>query len=338
MGSRSRTTRSGSSWLTTADAGICGSISRAARFPEGDGAHAEASRHLPKRFVFWAVDTVRAVPWIGPAPIAWLEDRTFALRDEARQLAFKLHGGDDADTGARRRVGGEGADRGRAGRIAVAWPRGWPPAKVDEHLEESASRGRGEWALPKLPWTKKLATADAATPPRASCERSCAPILTGPTATVLLVAMDTRQLDLDMEAGVEDPKPLTGPHGPGRLPRDPRIYQRVVAAFNGAFKTEHGNYGMMVHKRVLLPPQPSAASVVVLDDGRAGLGTWPREHEHRRPAGVPDEADRLLSPESRRSRRRRRGEPDEARMWGFTLPGKGAQTERTGSASRRRAT
>src|SRR5437899_698231 len=33
------------------------------------GLHAEASRHLPKRLVFWAVDTVRAVPWIGPAPI-----------------------------------------------------------------------------------------------------------------------------------------------------------------------------------------------------------------------------------------------------------------------------
>src|SRR5208282_105481 len=50
------------------------------------GMHVEPARHLPKRFVFWAVDTLRAVPWIGPAPIAWLEDRVFGLRDDVRQL------------------------------------------------------------------------------------------------------------------------------------------------------------------------------------------------------------------------------------------------------------
>ena len=71
---------------------------------------------------------------------------------------------------------------------------------------------------------------------------------------------DMLELDLDMEAGVEDPEPLTGPHGSGRIPRDPAVYRRVAAAFNGAFKTEHGHYGMMVHKRVLLPPVPGAAT------------------------------------------------------------------------------
>src|SRR5258708_37997993 len=85
--------------------------------------------------------------------------------------------------------------------------------------------------------------------------------------------MGLRQLDLDMEAGVEDPEPLTGPPGAGRIPRDPAVYRRVVAAFNGAFKTDHGHYGMMVHKRVLLPPVPGSATVVVLDDGRVGFGT-----------------------------------------------------------------
>jgi len=296
---------------------------------EGDGAHAEASRHLPKRFVFWAVDTVRAVPWIGPAPIAWLEDKTFALRDEARQLAFKLHGGDDADTLAH--VVESAAKTPTAAVLdasSVASAGGWPPAKVDS-IWKSPQPGEGEWNAPKLPWMKKLATADATTPP-AFLRTFVRPDPDRPYATVLLVAMDSRQLDLDMEAGVEDPKPLTGSHGPGRLPRDPRTYQRVVAAFNGAFKTEHGNYGMMVHKRVLLPPQPSAASVVVLDDGRAGLGTWPANTNIGGLRGVPDGSivsfrqnlDALVDGDE--------VNPTKRAMWGFTLPGNGAQTERTG--------
>jgi hypothetical protein len=296
---------------------------------EGEGAHAEASRHLPKRFVFWAVDTARAISWIGPAPIAWLEDKVFALRDHARQLAFKLHGGDDADTLARP---AESVAKGPVAAVldasSVASSGGWPPAKIDS-IWKSPEAGEGEWTAPKLAWLKKLPTADATTPP-AFLRTFVRPDPDRPYATVLLVAMDSRQLDLDMEAGVEDPKPLTGSHGPGHLPRDPRTYQRVVAAFNGAFKTEHGNYGMMVHKRVLLPPQPSAASVVVLDDGRVGLGTWPATTNIGGLRGVPDSSivsfrqnlDALVDGDE--------VNPTKRALWGFTLPGSGAQTERTG--------
>jgi hypothetical protein len=151
-----------------------------------------------------------------------------------------------------------------------------------------------------------------------------------PYAKVVLVAMDTRQLDVDMEAGLEDPKPLVGTHGPGRIPRDPKITSRVVAAFNGAFKTEHGNYGMMVKKRVLLPPQPSAASAVVLKDGRFGLGTWPATTNIGGLRNIADDdivsfrqnLDPLVDGDE--------VNPTKRAMWGFTLPGTGAQTERTG--------
>ena len=176
---------------------------------------------------------------------------------------------------------------------------------------------------------KKLPSGDGTTPP-AFLRTFVRPDPDRPYSHVLLVAMDTRQLDLDMEAGVEDPKPLTGPHGAGRLPRDPHVYQRVAAAFNGAFKTEHGNYGMMVHKRVLLPPQPGAASVVVLDDGRVGLGTWPATTNVGGLLGIPDDAivsfrqnlDALVDHDE--------VNPTKRSLWGFTLPGSGAQTERSG--------
>jgi len=151
-----------------------------------------------------------------------------------------------------------------------------------------------------------------------------------PYSKVLLVAMDMRQLDVAMEAGVEDPEPLTGPPGAGRIPREPAVFRRVAAAFNGAFKTDHGHYGMMVHKRVLLPPVPNSATVVVLDDGRVGFGTWGADKRVGGLVGIPDDTidsfrqnlDPLID--------QGRINPAGRNLWGFTLPGKGAQTERTG--------
>ena len=293
------------------------------------GMHVEPGRHLPKRFVFWAVDTVRAVPWIGPAPIAWLEDKVFAARDEVRQLVFKLRGADDADTLARTDDLPKPPAASLLDASQAAVDAGhWPPAAIAS-MWKSAEAGEGEWTVPKLPWMKKLPGADPTTPP-AFLRTFVRPDPERPYSRVLLVAMDMRQLDLDMEAGVEDPKPLTGSHGAGRLPRDPKISQRVVAAFNGAFKTEHGNYGMMVKKRVLLPPQPSAASVVVLDDGRTGLGTWPASTNVGGLLGISDDAivsfrqnlDPLVDHDE--------VNPTKRSLWGFTLPGSGAQTERSG--------
>ena len=110
-----------------------------------------------------------------------------------------------------------------------------------------------------------------------------------------------------------------------------RPYRRVVAAFNGAFKTEHGHYGMMVHKRVLLPPVPGAATVTVLDDGSAvGFGSWGADRKVGGIVGVSDGA--IVSFRQNLDALLDRGQvnPTGRNMWGFTLPGKGVQTERTG--------
>ncbi|MEN9577559.1 MAG: hypothetical protein RJA70_568 [Pseudomonadota bacterium] len=96
-----------------------------------------------------------------------------------------------------------------------------------------------------------------------------------PAARLWLIAMDMRRLELRMEAGYEEPRPETGPPGRGSLPVEPALLRRVVATFNGGFKSVHGDYGMMVDGRVLVPPTPGAATVVVTQDGRAGLGNWP---------------------------------------------------------------
>ena len=295
------------------------------------GLHAEAARHLPKRFVFWAVDTARAVPWVGPAPIAWLEEKSFWVRDQAKQLAFRFHGdaaGNDrlaegTDPGAAT-PGGESPaarlDAAHAGDGDTVWP---PPPVAS--MWKTPEAGEGVWAPPQLSWMRPVIPGA----PPAFFRTFVRPDPDRPYTRVLLVAMDMRQLDLDMEAGVEDPKPLTGPHGSGRLPRDPAVYTRVVAAFNGAFKTEHGNYGMMVHKRVLLPPQPGAASIVTLGDGRVGLGTW---GDTKDVGGLVDIADDdIQSFRQNMDALVDHGvvNPTGRALWGYTLPGNGMQTERS---------
>ncbi len=285
--------------------------------------HADASMHLPKRFSHWVVDTLRAVSWIGPAPIAWAEDEALALRDTYRRMTFQ-RGNDATDVVATADPPPPPLDTSQAS-VEEAH---WPPPRIAT-MWKSPEPAEGEWKVPDVPWLRKVpgVTADA---PSSFYETFVRPDEDRPYARVLLVAMDLRQLDLQMEAGVEDPEPLTGPHGNGRIPHDPAILRRVAAAFNGAFKTEHGHYGMMVRKRVLLPPVPGAATVVVLDDGRVGFGTWGTGKDVGGIVGIAD--DEIDSFRQNLDPLIDHGQtnPTGRNLWGFTLPGKGAQTERTG--------
>jgi hypothetical protein len=285
--------------------------------------HADASMHLPKRFSHWIVDTLRAVPWIGAAPVAWVEDEALALRDVYRRVTFQ-RGSDATDVVATADPPPPPLDTSQAS-VEEAH---WPPPRIAT-IWKSPERAEGEWVVPDVSWLRRVpgVAADAPSPFYQTFVR---PDEDRPYARVLLVAMDLRQLDLQMEAGVEDPEPLTGPHGTGRIPREPEVYRRVAAAFNGAFKTEHGHYGMMVKKRVLLPPIPGAATVMVLDDGRVGFGTWGTDKNVGGVVGVAD--DEIDSFRQNLDPLIDHGQlnPTGRNLWGFTLPGKGAQTERTG--------
>jgi hypothetical protein len=292
------------------------------------GLSAQPGTHLPKKLAHWGVDTVRAVPWIGPAPIAWLEEKAFAARDAVKQLTFKLAGGGealarepekDAPPPSVLDASQAGADLGH-----------WPPPPV-RSIWKTPEPGEGEWVTPKQPWIKKLpATKDGEAPPSAFYQTFVRPDEERPYSKVLLVAMDMRQLDLDMEAGSEDPKPLTGPPGTGRIPRDPAVYTKIAAAWNGGFKTEHGAYGMMLKKRVLLPPMPGIATVVMTKDNRVGMGTW---GQNKDVGGIVDvEASDIVSFRQNLDPLvdNDKVNPLGRTQWGFTLPGTGMQTERSG--------
>jgi hypothetical protein len=210
---------------------------------------------------------------VGPGPIAWLEDQVFGARDVVKRAAYALLSSQDATLGDNLDVvaavpaldcaaQGDGSDH-------------WPPSRIPS-LWQNPEPGEGDWRPVRDAFLRTIAPNTSREIPAYFYETYIRPDPKRPYSKLLFIAMDTRQLELGMEAGYEDPKPLTGPPGAGHLPRDQSTLDRVVATFNGAFKTEHGVYGMMVNGRVLVPPVPGAATVVVDREQRIGMGNWPQ--------------------------------------------------------------
>ncbi len=234
---------------------------------------------LPKRPILWLVDTIRAVSWIGPGPIEWAEGRFFALRDRMRRFAYEFKGeeefeedGEEPQFEALYSEQIQLAPGLQIGQEPKLVP--WPPDPIEPPVFKKLRKGEGTW----LPGAPEFVRTLPGAPPvvyrtfvRSDIRR--------PYVRVKLLAMDMRQLDLHMVAGHEDPRSTTGSTGTGRIPRDPRILHRIIAAFNGAFKTEHGAYGMMVERNVLLPPKDDAASIATYDDGSVSMGSWPKNME-----------------------------------------------------------
>ncbi len=100
---------------------------------------------------------------------------------------------------------------------------------------------------------------------------------------VYVTLWDPRQIALHMEAGTVEPISATGEHGSGMVPRVPEVMDHVVAAFNGGFQAQHGEYGMQANGIEYLPPKPYAATVVEFRNGANGFGAWPAS------ATVPDD-------------------------------------------------
>ena len=279
--------------------------------------------HHPKPMILWAVDTVRAE--VGPEPIAWLEQKVFGLRDLLRRAHYLLGGEEDelAVATSVEQVVQNGEPEPTDDADEAAWP---PPALATPWARPRP--GEGAWKPVTHPWLAPLPGSDGKAPPY-FYQTFLRPEPDRPYAELHVIAMDMRQLELRMEAGYEDPRPLTGPAGSGHIPKDPKLVRRVVATFNGAFKTTHGEYGMMVDRRVLLPPVAGGATIVTTQDGEVGFGSWPVD------TSIPSDlrsfrqnldplvADGVANPAGRR-------------VWGWELAGQSVLTERTALCVTRR--
>jgi hypothetical protein len=223
-------------------------------------------RARPGNLVTWAVDRVRAVPWFGDDKMQWVKAIVFTAADKLRAT---FSGGTTAED-VRDEIGLPAAANAMG--VTFTDPEvGWPPAPLKPAFARPLP-GEGQWiALDRDPFITP--TPDGSAP--AFVTSFLRPDLQRSDVRVYVTLWDPRQVALHMEAGTVEPISATGEHGSGMIPRAPEVMEHVVAAFNGGFQAQHGEYGMQANGIEYLPPKPYAATVVELRDGSNGFGAWP---------------------------------------------------------------
>ncbi len=227
-------------------------------------------RSRPGNLVTWAVDRLRAFSWFGDDRMQWLKAVAFTALDKVRTTFG--HGATAEEVRD---------EIGLPATLATAAPAfadpeiGWPPPPIAP-IFSSPLPGEGRWiSLDQDPF---ITRSPGGTAP-AFVTSYVRPDKQRPDVRVYVTLWDPRQVALHIEAGTVEPISATGEHGTGMIPRDPGVMRHVVAAFNGGFQAQHGEYGMQANGIEYLPPKPYAATVVELRDGSNGFGAWPESAE-----------------------------------------------------------
>jgi hypothetical protein len=92
-----------------------------------------------------------------------------------------------------------------------------------------------------------------------------------------IVAFDLRATQLHFVLGSEEPKSTMTLERSGRIPSIDMQAGRILSVFNGGFKADHGQYGAMVNRAIVLPPISGHMTVAVNPDGTVRMGAWGRE-------------------------------------------------------------
>jgi hypothetical protein len=92
---------------------------------------------------------------------------------------------------------------------------------------------------------------------------------------LFVFALALSKLEVHAVAGSVEPKSaeaLPNVARPGVVPESDR--GELVAAFNGGFKAEHGQFGMMVGGTELLAPKPQSCTFAATTDGSLRIAPW----------------------------------------------------------------
>jgi hypothetical protein len=94
-------------------------------------------------------------------------------------------------------------------------------------------------------------------------------------AELFVFALDLSKVSVHAVAGSVEPKsvePGIDAARPGVIPDTDR--GELLAAFNGGFKAEHGQFGMMVDGSELLAPKPQSCTFAATKDGALRIAPW----------------------------------------------------------------
>lgn len=96
-------------------------------------------------------------------------------------------------------------------------------------------------------------------------------------AELFVVALDLRTVQIELVPGRREPEATEEAaktmQRPGRIPAEHE--GDVLAAFNGGFMTQHGNYGMKLGDLLIVGPQPTVCTVARYKDGTMRVASWP---------------------------------------------------------------
>ena len=98
-----------------------------------------------------------------------------------------------------------------------------------------------------------------------------------PYAQAAIVAIDLTGARLHYVLGSVEPVAFDHTlqiNRPGRIPPSDFKSGSLVAAFNGGFRTRHGQFGVMINGVVLLAPRDGLGTVAIYENGRVALGPW----------------------------------------------------------------
>ncbi|HVK69994.1 MAG TPA: hypothetical protein VM694_36325 [Polyangium sp.] len=223
----------------------------------------------PGNVVTWSVDRVRDV--IGDEAMQTIKAVAFAGLEVVMRQKENM-GGEQAAADAIAEDLGQTTLEAPTRTMPTDPEIGWPPAPLDPWVTP-ALPGEGQWnPQDKDPFIRRIEGL-----PPAFVTTYIRPDRSRKTTRVFIVVWDPRQVELHMMAGTVEPKGATGEAGPGFIPRDPAVLERVVAASNAGFQALHGEFGMMADGVVYLPPKPYGATVAVLRDGSTAFGSWPED-------------------------------------------------------------
>ncbi len=95
-----------------------------------------------------------------------------------------------------------------------------------------------------------------------------------PYTVVAIVAFDLRATSLHFVLGSQEPRSSVVIDRPGTIPAADFKAGSLLAAFNGGFKAEHGQFGTVVDGITVIPPRPGLGTIAIYSNGPVRIGAW----------------------------------------------------------------
>ncbi len=247
-------------------------------------------------------DTVRSI--VGPTVVARVQDFVYGIEDQVN-LATRA----DEAPAAHWEV--PPVDSATATAPSAAAPYEYRPRDVGPVHADHAAPGDGTWVAARV---------DDHEGPPLIYKTLLHPDPKRSWAEVFVTAIDLERTELHLVSGTLEPQATTvatrrWARSQGVIPETDRT--RVVAAFNGGFKAQHGHYGMQIGEHRLLPPRDIGCTVARQSSGAMTIGTW---------SNLQSQADdftwwRQTPPCMVEAGELHPGLRDDATTWGATLKG-----------------